>query len=122
MGNPYTGEQQLELAGKKHTIVFDWRAISELKARHTGNIIKTMLDDPEPATIASVLQVGLIRNHPEVTVEQILDASPAIYPTLQALDQALAYAYFGPVGVEESKKNPALKAKKPSLLMRLLKR
>lgn len=122
MGNAYTGEERLALGKKNVTIVFDWRAISELKTRHTGNIIKTMVDDPDPATIASILQVGLMKHQPEITVDEIIDASPAIYPTLAALDAALAHAYFGPRGAEESKKNPPARQKKRSLLTKLLRR
>lgn len=122
MGNAYTGEEHLDLGKKKVTIVFDWRAISELKTRHRNSILKTMLDDPDPEIIASILQVGLMKYHPEITTDEIIAASPAIYPTLASLDAALAHAYFGPRGAEESKKNPPAPPKKRGILTKLLRR
>ena len=123
MSNPYKGDVDLDIGGKRHTIRFDWQAISELKANHGPDILKTMIADPDPKLLAPITALALQAHHQGMTAEDVYKASPPIFPLIRALDQSLAFAYFGYEGVEESKKNPSTQQpNRKSRLMRLLKR
>lgn len=107
MSNRYTGEVDFDINGQKRTMLFDWAAVAELKEQHGGpNILKTLMLEPDVKVLSSVAGIAFKRHHPEMTAEVIFDLSPPIQPLLAALDIALAFVYFGPEGLEESKKNP----------------
>lgn len=97
----HTGDVYLDLGGVNYTLRFDWRALSKVKTQYGDEAILRLLDQT-PETIAGMLVCALERNHPEITLDKILDVSPPITPVLQAIDKALSYAYFGPDGPPDS--------------------
>lgn len=96
MDNKYTGEVILDIQGKPHTLVFDWSALALLKSKFTVDEIARILKTQEPENVAFMLHCALKKHHPEMTPEKILNISPPFVTTLQALDTAITYAYFGP--------------------------
>lgn len=106
MPNAYTGDVEIVLSGKVHTLKIDWAAIARLKTEMGDGVLKTMLDSPDPAVLSKITAIALDHHHTGVTADDIMKASPPMYPLIKALDQALAYTYFGTQGVDESKKNP----------------
>ena len=100
--NKYTGEVEIILAGKPHTLVYDWRALAEVQTKHGGNIVKELFNGISPAVVADILVIGLRKKHPEITVETLMDISPPFIPMVQALDRAIAYSYFGVDEVAEA--------------------
>jgi hypothetical protein len=101
MRNGYTGDVQIPIGGKHYTLRFDYAAISELRSSHDEGVIKSLFADPDPNQVAEIIVIGLKRHHPEIKIEEILDHSPPLYPSINKIDLALTYAYFGP---EEFKK------------------
>jgi hypothetical protein len=104
--NKYTGEVEIQLGAKKGILVFDWRAIAELQTKLGADAITDMFKQVKPSTIAEILLIGFKKKSPEVTMEEILDASPCLIPTVQAIEKAISFAYFGaeepPKGGEKS--------------------
>lgn len=98
MDSPHTGEVAIEIDGRPHTLVFDWRALSAARALFGGRDLGLVLADGDPVATAGLLACGLARHHPEMTADRILDASPPLVPAAAAIGRALGYAYWGPGG------------------------
>lgn len=92
--NKYTGETFIELGGKSYTIVFDWKALAAVRSLY-GDEQDALLMRGDVNAVANVLACGLMRHHPEMTAEKIIDLSPPFIPTVKALDVALNAAYYG---------------------------
>lgn len=107
--NKYTGTVDFKLGSKSAKLVYDWRAISELKSKY-GKDIFTGLYLADPNIVADMLAVGLKGSG--ITLDEILDFSPPIIPTVNAIDLALTYSYYGPEG-KKDEKDPGAK-KKPT--------
>jgi hypothetical protein len=101
--NPITGEYEIEIAGQKYTLRFDWAALAEVEAEHgeSPNLFSAEV-------VASVASAGLKRRHPEMTKERIMELSPPLVPFAHAVQTALQWAYFGsegiPAGLADKKK------------------
>lgn len=113
--NPITGEQEIDIAGKKYILRFDWQALSELQAKHgdAPNLFNAEV-------VASVASIGL-RKYPEMTAERIKELSPPLIPFANSVQRAIQYAYFGG---EALPKDDDVKKNRPKagLLQRLLRR
>ena len=92
--NPITCEMEIEIAGKKYILRFDWQALSELQAAH-GDAPNLFHAD----IVASVASIGLKKRHPEMTAERIKELSPPLIPFANAVQKAIQFAYFGPDAV-----------------------
>ena len=104
MANKYTGVVKIQIGKQTYNLVFNWNAIAEVKSFYKADDLVTKLNSgAEPMLLANVLAAGLKENHPEITAKQIIQQSPPIYNMVKAIDQAMAYAYFGPEGFEEVK-------------------
>lgn len=88
--NPITGESEVEIAGRKYTIRYDWSCLAEIESVHGDN--PNMLN---PDTVASVAAIGLKKKHPEMTAEKIKEISPPLVPFAKSVQDAMQYAYFG---------------------------
>lgn len=98
MANKYTGDVGILIGKQKCTLVFDWRAISELHSRFPEDVKDGLLDVgkvSDPLKLAAFLSIGLKKNHPEMTEDFIIDLAPPLVPLKKPLDEALALAYFG---------------------------
>lgn len=118
MVNKYNGEVPVNIGGKAYTLVYDWNAVALIQSEYGKEAITAMLAQVQPDKMAKILLAGLNRHHPDITAEDIIKASPPILPTVEAIDTALQYAYFGP----DDNKEAEGQKKKLSFIMRLLKR
>lgn len=103
--NRYTGETEIRLAGQVYTLVFDFRALTEiagieehlrfligigpeagLRAHLTGHI----------ELLPRIVQAGLRARHGEVALEAIAAGLTPLRPALQATAAALWAAIAGP--------------------------
>jgi len=98
MRNSYTAETPVEIAGRRLTVQFDWRALGAVKTEFGGTELGSLIRGDDPQALAKMLAIGLAKHHRDWTVERILDASPPIMPTVDALTAALNAAYYGPEG------------------------
>lgn len=98
MDNKYTAEVSIEISGKKHTIVYDWDALATLRSEYKPDIVHDLFKYQKPDLLAEILAIGLKRHHPQMTAKKIKDASPPFIATVDAIDRALTYAYFGADG------------------------
>jgi hypothetical protein len=120
MDNKYTGEVDIKLWGKEYTLQFDWAAIAKLKSVYPQDDIITKLRScTDPMLTAKVLAIGLNKNHPEITAEEIYNRSPAIIPIILQIDLALKYAF---IGIEEIRTNEKDKKKVKKLILTTLKK
>ncbi len=96
MQNAHIGDVEVDIGGKKYRLRYDWKAISEVQAQFgTGNI-SSLFSQASPDFVAGMLLIGLRRHHPDLTKEQLFEASPPISDTLKKIDLALNIAMFGP--------------------------
>jgi len=102
--NPVTGEKEVTMGGQRYVLRFTWRALAEIEKKHGEH--PDMFD---PETVASVAAAGMRERHPDMTSERIMDLSPPLVPFARAVQEALAWAYFGGEAVPE---DAAAKGKK----------
>jgi hypothetical protein len=102
MRNAYTAETPVAIEGKELILRFDWRALGAVKTEFGTAALGDLIRGDDPHALAKMLAIGLAKRHPEWTVERILDASPPVMPTVDALTAALNAAYFGPGGAPEA--------------------
>lgn len=105
MSNPYTGETVVSIGDDRLTLVYDWRALSRLRAE-LGKDGQSRALGGDLEALAALLAIGLARRHPEWDAARVLAASPPVTPTIKAASDALAAAYFGPAAVPEKEENP----------------
>jgi hypothetical protein len=103
MDNAFTGDVELALGDQRLTLRYDWKALAALRTRFGKGFMRkldeVMMDAAEdPEALADLVVAGLRRNHPEVTVEAIMDQSPPVTEVIAAVSQALAFAFYGPAG------------------------
>lgn len=99
VNNSYTGDVELTLGDAVVKLRYDYAAIAAMQTNLGGVILQDIFKDPNPALVAKMLVAGLQKHHPEITVEQVMEISPPIVPTLQVIDKALTVAYYGPNGL-----------------------
>ncbi len=88
--NPYR-EASIEIGGKKLPLRYNWDAIARINARWPeGNYNLQSVDDLE-----EMVSIGLRHVAPDITADQVRQASPAIYPTVEGVNKALWAAYWG---------------------------
>jgi len=101
MSNPYTGEVSILIGGTPRTMVFDWRALAKIHAECGEDAVTNMFRASEvfrqsPDKIAKMIHAGLLRHHPDVTIEAILDGAPPYAQAVELVSKGLTFAYFGP--------------------------
>lgn len=99
MTNQHTGEVDFHLGERKLTMQFDWRAMARAHAELGPNALRGVYDQ-SPEEVAKVMAIGLAKHHPEITAEDIMNASPPWLPAMQQLDRAITFAYFGVDSIE----------------------
>lgn len=116
----YNGDFDFELDGKRLTICYDWKALSSL-SNFSGSVkeIAKPIDEVDPEKVADVLACGLLKYHPEMNKEAILEWSPPLMRSIMVIDTALSYAYFGADGAPPDDKKKLMRGKKKTLLQRL---
>lgn len=90
--NKYTGEVDVKLGDKKYTLVFDWRAIAEFQSTFGKEADVTKFGLSE---IADTLLIGFKKHHPDLTIDDIMDASPAIGYVSDCIVEGFIYAQHG---------------------------
>lgn len=89
-GNPIQGESPLVLGGRRYTLLYDWRALAVM-ADKVGTDVNLF----DPATLATVLVIGLAKRHPGVTADMIFEASPPLGVAISDFNRAMRFSYFG---------------------------
>lgn len=100
MENKYTGEVPLKIGDHQGILVFDWAALAAVKSQITQAEMDN-LAQLAPDKLAIMAACGFKKKSPEITLEIIMAASPAIMEVATAIDRALLFAYHGP---EEARK------------------
>jgi hypothetical protein len=92
--NPITGEKEIDIAGEKYILRFDWKALAEIEQRYgdSPNLFNAEV-------VSEVAAAGLRMRHPEMTAQKVMELSPPLVPLAHAVQQALQWAYFGPEAV-----------------------
>jgi hypothetical protein len=90
--NKYTGEVKLSLGDRYYVLVYDWLAISEFQTRFgvDANVSKFNISE-----MAETLLIGLKRHHPDVTIDDLREASPPISYVSDKIVEAFIYAQHG---------------------------
>lgn len=108
MNSAHTGEVDVDLGGKKLTVVFTLRARSQIKTAFGDKAtLSALLSGEDPEAFAKLLAIGLARYHPDMTAEVLLDMAIPLEPTRMAVLQALNYSMFGPDGPPKPSKKKA---------------
>ncbi len=90
MSNALTGDRTIVVEGQPYTLRYPWAALQAVQEKHGE--APNLLD---LAVLASMVTIGLHHHHPEVTVEQVMQWSPPLMPTVRAVEEAIQWAYFG---------------------------
>lgn len=98
--NKYAGEIPLKIGSKQGTLVFDWRALGALHTNFSKDALEKIMERT-PEELAQILAIGFQKLSPDITVDIIFDASPAIEEVAMAIDKALLYAYHGTEKAEQ---------------------
>lgn len=110
--NKYTAQVPISIGGKEYGLELDWRAVSRIYSEVSPTAFTNMFRHA-PEDVARIIHAGLAKNHPEVTLDMILDAGMPFLPTFEVINKALAYFYFGADGPpEDSQPEPAADSKK----------
>lgn len=104
MMNPVTGEQEIEIEGKRYALRFDWAALSEIEQKYGEK--PNMFD---ASVVSGVAEAGFRARHPELTSARIMELSPPLVPFAHAVQQALQWAYFGPEAVPSGLKKKTVR-------------
>jgi hypothetical protein len=112
MANHLAGKVEITLDGNTHTLRYDWNGIAELTRLYPDGY--NLMD---PQQLATIIAVGLKHEMPDLTPQQIMDMSPPIIDTMEAVGSAINCAYFGtpkaPAPEEKAEdENPQKKAAK----------
>ena len=99
--NPVAGTVALEMGGETYTLLYDWTAIGRLNAAYAGT--QNLMD---PATLADVLEIGLVAHHPDIKAADIFAMRPPLMPAVDAVTRALSYAFHGDTTPEVAEENP----------------
>lgn len=91
MNNPIEGTAIIEIGGNPCVLHYDWRAVARIKTKYADKY-----DLMNPEHLADFLLFGLVRHQPEISLDRLYDLSPPIVPTMEKVNLALGYAYFGP--------------------------
>lgn len=99
MRNAYRAQVPVEIGGRHLTLQFDYEALAAIRTQ-IGNDARVLelLRGSDPRAFSTLVTIGLARNHPDWTEDRVFKASPAIRPTVQAVEEALNALYFGPEG------------------------
>ncbi len=95
MENKYTGEIPLKIGDHAGVLVYDWAALAVVKSTLSPQEMEN-LAQLAPDKLAALAAAGFKKKNPEITVEVIMQASPAIMDVATAVDRALLFAYHGP--------------------------
>jgi hypothetical protein len=77
--NKYTAETQIDMAGAKYTLSFDWAARAAFKSLYSDDeAISRALSKgaDEPELLANLVAVCLRKHHPDITAEFVMKNSP----------------------------------------------
>jgi len=104
MMNEYAGKYRIDINGNNYTLVYDWDALANIEGLCGLKAIQTLFTSINTGLLAQMLEIGLRRHHPEMTVDKLKELSPPYMPCVQAVDKALALAYYGVDTVKPEKK------------------
>jgi len=91
--NPLKGEGAILLDGKSYPLRFTWSALAELQEKYPSGFNTARTD-----VLADLIAWGLRHVAPELTPEKIMDLSPPMIESIEAVNKALMIAYYGEKG------------------------
>lgn len=100
--NQYTAQVPFAINGTEYMLELDWRAVARIKTE-LGDRALANIHSHSPEDIATIIIIALAKHHPEVTREMVLDGSPPWLLTLNKIQLALAYFYWGAEGPPQDK-------------------
>ena len=89
--NPTRGVACVEINGEPLELRFDWDALARLHQLYG----EEPPDLSDPHALAVVAALGFARSHPEWDAARLVDYSPPLIEVSEAVNRALAYAYYG---------------------------
>lgn len=113
MANVYRGETLLEMGGQTRTLRYSWSAILALRTEFGDGFDSALTEamvGMDLERVATALAIGLQEDWPGVTASDIMQASPAVSPALNALSLALGRALHGPEGAPPERPENPLRA------------
>ncbi|HEX9904631.1 MAG TPA: hypothetical protein VGA77_06675 [Propylenella sp.] len=103
MANRYRGEVAITIGERACTLVYDWQALATLRTE-VGEDWTDRVAAIERTTdvdlLARVAAIGLKREWPECTAEQIMQASPPFGLLIVGVMKALTLSFWGERGPE----------------------
>lgn len=104
--NPYVGDMPIDVGGERLTLSFTWDALARIRSE-LGQEGQTKALTGDTEALCVLVAIGLACHHPDWTAERVRAASPAVVPTLEAVQKALAASFFGAEGApKEQSENP----------------
>jgi hypothetical protein len=97
--NKYAGETPILLGDAEYKLVYDWKALAEIHSLHGADAFKKNLD---PNVLVDIVVCGLKKNHPQITRDFVLNASPPLLPTINTVAAAVNLAYYGVDGEQDT--------------------
>ena len=92
MENLYRGEMHIHLEGKRLPLRYTWDAIARMRHRWPEeNYDLTKVED-----LADMVSIGLHHLGGEWTAERVIQASPPLYPVIEAVQTAMWRGFHGP--------------------------
>lgn len=115
--NRYNGDTDIVLGGKTYTLRADWDAMALAQEACANPNALRSLYSLTTTQLSEVIAALMQKHHKGTTAEWVREQSPAIIPTMEALNKAILFAYVGADGIKEAeeaaKKEAVAQAKNP---------
>lgn len=103
--NKYRGEVPIDIGDRHLTLRYNMTAIAALKESFGDQahvVLNNACSSCDVKVLATGIAIGLERNHPgEFTQEKVLELSPPVRPSQQAVYEALMAGWYGGEGPPE---------------------
>ena len=95
--NKYLAQVPFKLGEKELTLEYDWRAVSELYSAFGPQCLRG-LTLRAPDEIALFIHAGLKKNHPEITVDDVLNAQLPFLSVFEPIERGILFFFYGAEG------------------------
>ena len=99
VANTYEGQVPIRLGSREIKLQIDYRAVGALIS-HLGDTdwaaeTSKAFNDYDMERVARIIEIAAKRHHPEITVDQILDASPPFQVAYKAVEACIFLFLYG---------------------------
>ncbi|WP_374374512.1 hypothetical protein [Dongia sp.] len=99
MKNAHLGVAPLTIGGETYRLCFDWEALAAVKTELGKSMSEINVGTLSTPDIAVLVEIGTRRYHGKsLAAADVMEWSPPLRETTQAISLALQYSYFGPDG------------------------